>query len=172
MGLGMLPQHTVDQVKRNLWWRRPRSGLWATASRCGCAALPACRRLCLAGRPLPLGRLQVTQRLCAHSAASLLKHMKHLPWELTVQYEQRQQQRLLEAQVHVQAPTLVPPGPRSSVSSSDGASAMRSAGPASVMVREFSWSSTPSSDRFFDTCARIQHKHDVQRKSEAQQPSS
>jgi hypothetical protein len=74
--------------------------------------------------------------------------------------------------MHVQAPMLAPPGPSSSVSSSDGASAMRSAGPASVMVREFSWSKTPSSDRFFDTCTRTCCKRDVQRKAEAQQPSS
>ena len=58
------------------------------------------------------------------------------------------------------------------MSSSDGASAMRSVGPASVMVREFSWSKTPSSDRFFDTCTRTCCKRDVQHKAEAQQPSS
>ena len=46
-----------------------------------------------------------------------------------------------------------PPGPNSSVSSSERSSLMSSAGPASVMVREFSWSNTPSSDRLHDTCS-------------------
>mmetsp|Transcript_14208 Transcript_14208/g.42912 ORF Transcript_14208/g.42912 Transcript_14208/m.42912 type:complete len:295 (+) Transcript_14208:1552-2436(+) len=47
-----------------------------------------------------------------------------------------------------------PPGPSSSPSSSLASSLMRSAGPASVMLREFNWSSTPSSDLFRDTWKR------------------